>query len=551
MAETLETGSQVPLRDYFAVVTRRKWTIALAVMVIVGLSVASSARTTPVYEARATVLLQPRSSDNVFGLQTVAFGADRVRAVETEIEVLTSEAVAELVVTQTGLRGVPRVSGDPVGNTDVIAVKVQSPDPDLAARVANAYSAAYIQFRRTQAVDDLKEASKEVASGVAELDAELARTKDPNARQALIEQQAGLSQEVSRLNVRARLRSGGAQVVSPARVPISPFKPTPVRTAILALMLGLMLGVGLAFAREYLDDTLKDHDDLERSLAGSPTLGQIPSVATWRDKRKPLVVSLTEPTSSEAEAYRALRTSITFAGLERSVKTILFTSGKASEGKTTTVANLGVALARAGKLVAMVDADLRRPRINEFFGVSADVGLTSVLVGDHELSEALVHVSDDLWMLPSGPIPPNPSELLSGHRIAELIAALADPYDFVLIDSPPMLPVSDSVALSGRVDGVVLVATAGSSTRREMNRCLELLNQVNAPLLGAVFNRTGGGPGYGYGYGYGYATDSARKAPPKDVASAAPDNAPAFAAFVQEDATDSGATTSGATIDRP
>lgn len=502
MEEAPESGSQATLRDYLVVLERRKWTLLLTIVVVVGIAVARAATATPVYKSSATLLLQSRSSDAIFGGSAPFIST---RALQTEIQVIHSQAVDRLVKDRVGPTRVPRARASAVGETDVIAITATSPDPKLAARSANAYAAAYIEFRRGQAVDELEEASKQIASKVRDLDAQLAATKDLSARETLIRQQAVFKEQIDKLDVSSRLRQGGAQLVTPAGVPLTPFSPTPRRDAVLALIMGAALGAGLAFLREYLDDTVKDHDELERSLRGAPTLGLIPSVGSWRDEKSTVVVSLTDPGSVEAEAYRALRTSITFAGLERSVKTILFTSGNPSEGKSTTVANLGVALARAGKRVVIIDADLRRPRVNSFFGLPSDVGLTSVLVGDARLDAAVHRVpgARGLWLLPSGPLLPNPSELLAGTRAAQLIAALADSHDFVLVDSPPMLPVSDAIALSARVDAIVLVALARKSTKRELKRCAALLAQVGAPLIGSILNRVRGGGGYGqYGYGH-------------------------------------------------
>jgi non-specific protein-tyrosine kinase len=232
-------------------------------------------------------------------------------------------------------------------------------------------------------------------------------------------------------------------------------------------------------------------------------------VQGWRDRNEARVVSLADPASPISEAYRALRTSVQFLGLDRPLRLIQLTSPRASEGKTTTISNLAVALSRAGQRVVVVCCDLRRPRIHEFFGLDNTVGFTSVLLGEVPLSSAVqpVRRQERLALLASGPTPPNPSELLSSHRTAEVLQALTLQADVVLIDCPPVLPVTDSLVLSAAVDATILVTNSGSTTRKEAQRAVELLRQVDAPLVGSVLNGVTPETGYGYGYGYGYEDD--------------------------------------------
>jgi non-specific protein-tyrosine kinase len=254
-------------------------------------------------------------------------------------------------------------------------------------------------------------------------------------------------------------------------------------------------------------------------------------------------VTITEPSSPAAEAYRSLRTAVQFIGLDQTIRAIQVTSPNSSEGKTTTLANLAVALSRAGQRVIVASCDLRRPRIHEFLGLAdkdalkplgedllgpldeefvgqpdtnhfGELGLTSVLVGRVPLAEGIeealrvVPGEESLALLPAGPAPPNPSELLSSKRTAELFDLLKAKCDVLLVDSPPVLPVTDALVLAKLVDATILVGTADRTTRKEIHRSVELLHQVDAPLVGTVLN--GVNPeatyGYGAGYGYGYAS---------------------------------------------
>jgi capsular exopolysaccharide synthesis family protein len=278
--------------------------------------------------------------------------------------------------------------------------------------------------------------------------------------------------------------------------------PTPRRNVLLGLLLGLVLGVGSVVLLEHLDDSIKSKEDIERNAPGLMVLGVIPLVPQWRDRTQTRLVAMTEPNSPTAEAYRTLRTSIQFLGLDRSLRVLQVTSPVASEGKSTTLANLAVALSQAGSRVVVVCCDLRRPRIHQFFGVPNEVGLTSVLLGQVPLTKALQSVPGQprIMVLASGPIPPNPSELLSSQRTADLLSQIANQADIVLVDCPPVLPVTDAAVLARKVDGTLVVASAGMTTTKDLARTIQLLGQVDAPLLGVVLN--GGTAEAGYGYTY-------------------------------------------------
>jgi capsular exopolysaccharide synthesis family protein len=518
MVPAADETHELELRDYLRVLRRRKGVIVLAVLVVVAAALVASFLQTSVYQGTAELLLKPRTSESLFNPNT-GQANDPTRQVQTEIQVLKSRPVKDQVRKQLGVA--PDVSASPVGQTDVIRVKATSTDPPKAAAIANAYANAYIEFRRAQDVNDLLAAGTQVQNKIndlqkqlAAIDAQLAAAP-PNQRAALdatlgpqrdslITQQGLFKQKLDQLQVDASLKSGGAQLVTPASTPTSPIRPRPKRNAIIATAVGLIFGVGLAFLFEYLDDSIKSKDDLDRAAHGTPVLGLIPVVSSWRSRADPRVVSLTEPTSPAAEAYRTLRTSIQFMGLDRPVRTLQVTSPSASEGKTTTLANLGVALARAGQRVVIVCCDLRRPRIHDFFGLSNSIGFTTVLLGDASLMRAVQPVdgTDRLSILSSGPLPPNPSELLSSTRAIEVLTALQGEFDMVLVDCPPVLPVTDAAVLSARVDATLLVATADVTTRREVSRAIELLHQVDAPLVGTVLNGVSTEGGYGYSYGY-------------------------------------------------
>lgn len=299
-------------------------------------------------------------------------------------------------------------------------------------------------------------------------------------------------------------QQSGGTVIDAAQVPGGPFEPTPLRSGVLALVVGLLIGLGAAFLVDYLDRSVRDEED----LAGAtrlPILAVIPKLKGWKTSDTH-VVTREDPSSPPAEAYRALRTSIQFLRLDRTLDLVQVTSPKPGDGKTTTSTNLAVACARAGQQVILVDCDLRRPRVHHFFGLTNEVGFTSVLMGA-AIESAIQKVDGEpnLSVMPSGPVPPDPSELLSSERAKALIAALKNHFDLVVLDSPPVLVVADPLVLSGVADGVVLVASAGKTDRDEATRAAELLGQVNAPMLGTVLNafepKNAGSYEYRYAYG--------------------------------------------------
>ena len=481
------------------VLRRRARIVVVVTAASVALALLWSAFQPSRYEAKAKVLLQPQSSESLFDNQ-FAQRPDPARAVQTEIEILKSLPVRQEVRRRAG--EAPPVSARPIGQTDIIDVAVEHEDPKKAAAIATAYAGAYIDLRRERAVQSLLDASEQIQKKLASLEQEMATTSGAE-RDSLVQQYGIFRQKLDQLQVDTELRRGGAQLVAEAAVPTEPVSPKPVRAALFALVLGGALGVGLALLGEYLDDSVKTDEDVQKVAPGLAVLGLIPAIPSWKAQDEAHVISVEDPSSPPAEAYRTLRTAVQFLALESSVTRIQFTSPNAQEGKTTTLANLGVALARSGQRVALVCCDLRRPRIHEFFGLSNSQGFTSVLLGTASLRSALQATAvDRLYVLASGPLPPNPSELLNSRVAAELLDRLTADGFLVLIDSPPLLPVTDAMVLAKRVDATLLVCNSGKTTRKELQRAVDLLRQVNAPLAGAVLN--GGLEDTTYGYGYRY-----------------------------------------------
>jgi non-specific protein-tyrosine kinase len=298
-------------------------------------------------------------------------------------------------------------------------------------------------------------------------------------------------------------------VVRPADLPTDPVSPRPALNITLGLLLGLALGIGVAVLRETLDSSVKSSEDLQK-LTGSSALGVI--AYDGQAQRNPLV-SQVDSRTGRGEAFRTLRTNLRFVDVDNPPGAVVVTSSIASEGKSTTACNLAITLASAGVRVILVEADLRRPRVADYMGVEGAVGLTDVLIGRAQLDDVLQPWgSQQLSILTSGALPPNPSELLSSAQMNEIIGALRSRADIVLIDAPPLLPVTDAAVLARECDGAIIVVRQGKTSREQVARALDALRSVDARVLGTVLNMapTGKANGYGYGYASEYAARSDR-----------------------------------------
>jgi polysaccharide biosynthesis transport protein len=315
---------------------------------------------------------------------------------------------------------------------------------------------------------------------------------------SLISRIAILQQDLEDLTAPEELDVG--QIVIPAELPEAPSSPNHMMTLIMALLVGTVLGIAAAFLRERLDDSLRGRSDLE-NYAGVPVLAVVPLVRSWKRRDKPIIVSRDEPEAPAAEAYRTLRTGVLFDAASRNnTKVVLITSPEAGEGKTTTAANLAVSLAQAGKRVIIVSADLRRPRLHEFFGGDHTRGLTNILVGEKRFGEVAQRASavGNLSLLHSGPVPRNPAELVGSQAMRSLMLELRNEADFVIIDAAPVLAVADSLTLAGYADAVILVADAQTTKRTAVMQSREHLERVQARVIGAVLNNFDPSKAWGY-----------------------------------------------------
>src|SRR5271170_108263 len=346
----------------------------------------------------------------------------------------------------------------------------------------------------------------------------------------------GLLQKLKEAGITAGLRSSNIRVVDPALVPASPSRPQKARNILLAVLVGLVGGVGLALFREYLDNTVKSPDDIE-ALTGLPSLAVVPSLPGLRTSHSRFsrlareaapqsasgprveLLSYIQPKSQISEAFRALRTSLLLSQADHPPQVILVTSALPREGKTTAAVNLAVTLAQLGDRTLLMDSDLRKPGIRRALNltVGKEVGLSSYLAGVSTLDEACMpHPTiNNLVALTTGPVPPSPADLLSSYRMREAIVELRHRFKFIVIDSPPVMAATDAVILSALTDGVLLVVRSGETPKEAFTRTRDLLAAVKCRLLGVVLNAVDSSAPdyyysyryYPYAYGYGYGED--------------------------------------------
>jgi polysaccharide biosynthesis transport protein len=511
------TDQQAPdLRDYVRVLLARKYEIALVAGLVFLATMFFTFRQTPMYQGVTKVLVKPVQNP------ATSLAVAQQPNLDTERELVLSEAVARKVkedenlsVSVSALLRHARVQV--LTDTEVMEVKYVDPDPATAADLANAFAAAYVEFRSEQTIDQFQAAAASVQrriDGIQEnlssLNQKIQETKDISSRATLQAQRDALVASLGVLQERllevqsnASVAQGGAQVVQRAGQPRSPVSPNKSRDAVLALLVGLGLGIGLAFLRERLDDRIKTRQEIERRL-GAPVIAAVPRIGTWRRSDAPQLVMRSNPKSPVAEAYRTLATNVLYAASRQQLKVLMVTSSLGGDGKSTTSSNLAVALARAGKRVIVVSADLRRPRLNEFFGLLNDVGMSNLLSDSIRLARVTRDPGiPNLRVIGSGPTPNDPAALLGGRRAEEFVRSVREISDFVIIDTPPVLAVADASILAPHVDGVVFVLNAEQCGRSALIQARDQLGQAGARIIGAVYNNFDPSQGTSYPY-YGY-----------------------------------------------
>lgn len=519
------------LRQYVSIIWKWLWLIVLATVIAAGSSYYASRSMPRIYQTSTTLMvgqtIQNRnaSGQDIWTSQQLA------------------EAYAQVAVRQTVLQGVAdalgfgeswetlkgQVNASARQGTPLLDIRVIDTDPERAKAIADEVAHQLILQSPTapenaqrekhrafveQQITSLRAKIEAAEAKITDLEAQLAQAFSARQIQDLQGQINVLQGQINTWQGNyaqlLNFTEGGSPnyltIIESAEVPTFPISPQPMRNMQLAGAIGLILAVGAAFLMEYLDDTIKSTDDVVKTLE-LPPLGGIARIAGQAYEE--MLVTARHPRAPISEAYRTLRTNIQFSTLDKPARTLLVTSPNPVEGKSVTAANLAIVMAQAGLKTVLIDADLRRPVQHKLFGASNQTGLTTLVLQEEPFLDGAVQDTEieNLEVITSGPIPPNPSELLGSRRMGLLLEKLKEKYDVILFDSPPTLAVTDASVLATRVDGVVVVADAGRTRRDIALRAKDNLLKVGANILGIVLNRLGHREGGYYYYYYYYSRD--------------------------------------------
>jgi capsular exopolysaccharide synthesis family protein len=521
--EPLAASAQAGIPTYLRVLNRRKLIVLATLLVVVALTLAYSLIEKPTYTASAQVLVPEQAPTSALD-PTVNQQLPAASSLQRTL--LDAQQFAQGDATNKAARAIlhrkAKVSVGASATSDMLTFTANSGNKTYAAAIANAYANAYITANRNNQISQYTQQVTALQGSIAQLQQKASALPAGSTQQTADQTSiASLNQALQQLQAASQLATQtGPSMVDAATAPLSPSSPKPLRNGLLAVVVGLLLGVGLAFLRDRFDDKIKSLRDAEDSSSGNPVIGVIPLVDSWRGLSETHLALIEDPTSTVSEAYRTLRTAIQFLGIDESQRIIGITSSTPGEGKSTTVANLAVSFARAGQRVVVLSCDFRRPRIHAFFGLDNQLGLTSVLLGEASMQDSFNQVPDEpnLRIFPSGPVPPNPAEILSLDRVRIVVETLAENADIVLLDCPPVLPVTDALLISRLCDTMLVVTAAVITKKGDLHRTYALLAQVQAPVRGTIVNRVphrgAYAPDYGYGYGYGYQYSSSNATPP-------------------------------------
>ncbi len=516
------------LKKYGHIVWHWIWLIAIGTLLAAGVAYIASELTTPVYAASTTLLVNEAPS----GGKTTDYAAilSSEQLARTYSEMMTKRPVMEEVIAELGLKVPPdrltrAVSVNLVRDTQLIVLQVEHEDPELAAALANAipvvfgHQNAALQASRyadsktnlTKEIDALKNQIAEKQTEINAIgtpassakEAELSRLQSELTQ--LRQSSAFLLQSYETIRLTEAQSTSNIVVVEKAQVPTLPVRPRTLQNTLLGAVVGLMLSLGVVFLIEYLDDRVRSPEQIDRILK-LPVVGIIARMGNSSNgSGRAGLVAIREPRSPITEAFRSLRTNIQFAGVDQPIRTLLVTSAGPSEGKSTVAANLAVVMSQAGLKVALIDCDLRRPTVHKQFELPNRAGLTDIMLQDVGSWNGVMQPTgvNNLAVVLSGSLPPNPSELLGSKRMQQFLAYLHKSSDIVIIDAPPLLAVTDALVLSSLTDGVLLVVDNGGTRIGEVVQGKVQLEQANARILGVVMNKIPTGRrGYSYYYYY-------------------------------------------------
>lgn len=514
------------LRQYVTLLRKWVWLIILCTVLAGTVAYIVSRNSQKIYQASTTLMVNQAANPSSAAVYSDILTSERLA--RTYASLLVSGPVLEETATRLGIsaRDLDRsITVTPVRDTQLLTIKVEGPDPVLAADIANTLPLVFIEQNREWQLGRVVESRANLEEEIDNTLSDIARTQDElkaatddatrNRLEASLAQYRSTYSNLVASFQQAKLAEAQSLnnivVADQSSVPVNPIRPRTSTNALLAAVVGAMIALGAAFLIEYLDDTIKTPDDISR-VSGLSTLGAIARLKDTGATRQ--LIAWLRTKAPESEAYRTLRTNIQFSSVDKPVRTLLITSSSPGEGKSTTTANLAVVLAQTGQRVIVVDTDLRRPVQHKIFGVPNNIGLTTALLnGEKIVLDGYLQPTEveNLHVLTSGPIPPNPSELLGSHRMARLIETLAEQADIVLFDSPPVLAVTDAVVMGRQVDGVMLVADAGATREQALAGATQELRKTGANVLGVALNRMDARRGGYYYYYYYYSDESGER----------------------------------------
>jgi succinoglycan biosynthesis transport protein ExoP len=498
------------LDDYLSLLWRRKWIILQAAIIVPVVAVVLALRQNPVYQASSQVLISRQDiGSELLGLQNANLYTDPVRFAETQAAIARAPQLAARVLKATKI---DETSGALLGSSDVtpspsadlLNFTVKSGNPDLAAKLATAYGREFTVYRRQLDTAAMQTALTQVQNRLGELRKAGGTSGSEYSRLLTSEQQLKLYVNLQTSNTYLiREAQGAAQI-----------EPQPRHNGMLGLFGGIVLGVCLAFIAEALDKRVRSIEEIETALR-LPLLARIPEPSR-EHRRADEIVMLTQPSSPEAEAFRVLRTNLQFLNVDQQAKLIMITSSVAREGKSTTAASLAISVARAGAKVALVDLDLHNPAIGRFFDVPGRPGFTEAALDLASIDSVVRHVPiavgaanatqsgnghgyAKLDVISSGALPLNPGEFVESAAAERVLDKLRERYDFVFIDAPPLLPVSDAISLSAKIDGMIILARLKLVERANLRDVAQILHRCPAAKLGVVITGAPAQTQYYYG----------------------------------------------------
>lgn len=511
------------IRHYIALIWRWAWLIILGVLIAGGSAYLISRSQDPVYKATAVLLITEGSTNTTNDYSSFQYSE---QLAQSYVQRLSNHEVLTQAILNLGLRMDPddlakNIQVSLLNNSQLIALSVEDTDPLVATALANEIPVVFAarnmdtQLERyASSKQNLENELSDVRQELAQVETALAAAKEQNESQANLDQLSNtilqlrdthtrLLENFEDIRVAEASSLNNITVDEHARQPEAPIRPRTLTNTLLAAVVGGMVALGIIFLLEYLDDTVKEPEVIEQTL-GVGVLGFISQNPVGADLEK-LTMQAT-PRSPDAEAYRQLRTNIQYVGVSRDIKTLLITSTNASEGKSTIASNLALSLAQAGHQTILVDADLRLPTLHRRFHIANNNGLTNLLLDKTGEVEAFLQPTavTNLRLLPSGPLPPYPSEMLMSDRMQQIMNQLGEKADFVIFDSPPLLAVTDGVLLSQLVNTTLLVVETGKTRTQAMLHAVKQINAVDGHIAGIVLNKIKRQRGSYYAYAYAY-----------------------------------------------